>query len=84
MVNLIELVIETGHRYRRGHNMIQILCPFHEERTPSMAIYEHSFFGYCCQEHGNTINWVMKIHKASFQEAVKVLNQIADKQGVDE
>jgi len=79
MVNLIDLVIESGQRYRRGHNMIQILCPFHEERTPSCTIYEHSFFSYCCQEHGDTIAWVMKIYGMTFAESVDVLNKIADK-----
>ncbi len=82
MVNLIDLVIETGERYRRGHNMIQILCPFHNERTPSMTVYEHSFFAYCCQEHGDTISWIEKVYKKSFSESVKLLLEIADKQGI--
>ena len=83
MVNLIDLVIETGMRYRRGFNMIQVLCPFHEEGTASMTIYEHSYFGYCCQEHGDTIAWVQKVHNASFKDAVDILNIIADKQGIE-
>lgn len=80
LVNLIDLVIESGQQYRRGHNMIQILCPFHNERTPSMTIYEHSFFGYCCQEHGDTIAYVQKVYGLSFKEAVEILDKIADRQ----
>lgn len=82
MVNLIDLVIDTGERYRRGHNMIQILCPLHDERTPSMTIYEHSFFGYCCQEHGDAIEWIKIVYKKTFNEAVKLLNEIADEQKI--
>jgi DNA primase len=82
-VNLIDAVIESGERYRRGHNLIQIICPFHNEKTPSMTIYEHSFFSYCCQEHGNTIIWIQKVYKKSFIEAVQILVEIANEQNVE-
>jgi len=50
------------------------LCPFHNEKTPSMKIYENNFHCFGCGEHGDMINFTAKIFGISSVEAVKRLN----------
>jgi hypothetical protein len=45
----------TGHTVGRSR---KITCPFHEDRTPSLHVYEHPEDGwYCfgCNRHGHTV-----------------------------
>lgn len=72
-VDLIDLVIANNYPYKKASNHIKILCPFHHEKTPSLAIYEHSFYCYSCGEGGDVVGWVMKIYKKEFIDAVKIL-----------
>jgi hypothetical protein len=49
------------------------LCPFHDDKTPSM--YVKNNFGYCfsCQKHADTIELCMQTKGFNFVEAVKYL-----------
>lgn len=57
------------------------LCPFHEDRTPSMAVVTHKAgFGgsgfykcFACGAAGNAIDFVMNYHRMEFIEALKFL-----------
>ena len=51
-----------------------ICCPFHEEKTPSMRIYEKDYHCYGCQEHGDIITFVQKLFSLPFQEALKKID----------
>jgi len=50
-------------------------CPFHQEKTPSFAIYPitNSFYCFACEEGGDVINFYMKINKCNFQTAREAL-----------
>lgn len=50
------------------------LCPFHNEKTPSMKLYENNFHCFGCGEHGDMIDFTAKIFGISSVEAVKRLN----------
>lgn len=50
------------------------LCPFHNEKSPSMKIYENNFHCFGCGEHGDVIDFTAKIFGISSVEAVKRLN----------
>lgn len=51
-----------------------ICCPFHNEKTPSMRIYEKDYHCFGCSEHGDTITFVQKLFNLSFQEALKKID----------
>jgi len=57
------------------------LCPFHNEKTPSFHVDPEKQLFYCfgCGVGGNVINYVMKIEKLEFIEAVKWL---AERKGI--
>ena len=60
---------------RRGADLFG-LCPFHEERTPSLVITPEKNLWHCmgaCQAGGSVIDWVMKAEGVSFRHAVELL-----------
>ena len=50
-------------------------CPFHGEKTPSFHAVERDGRYYCfgCHESGSAIDFLMKIERLSFPEAVERL-----------
>ena len=48
-------------------------CPFHNEKTPSMKIYEQDFHCFGCGVGGNVFTFLTKIEGISFVEAVQTL-----------
>jgi len=57
------------------------LCPFHNEKTPSMQISTQKQIWHCfgCGEGGDIFSFVQKYENVDFKEAIKLL---ADKAGV--
>lgn len=64
----------TGKLRRSGKSLMG-LCPFHKERTPSFSINLHTNYYTCygCQEHGDSIDFYMKLNEVDFPTAVKEL-----------
>jgi len=50
-------------------------CPFHSERTPSFIVNadKQTFHCFGCGEHGDVIDFIMKLHKLSFKDALVYL-----------
>lgn len=46
-------------------------CPFHNEKTPSMRIYDKDFHCFGCQEHGDIVSFVQKLFNLSFPETLR-------------
>ncbi len=57
------------------------LCPFHEEKTPSLSVNDERGFFHCfgCGEGGNAFTFLCRLEGISFPEAVK---RLAAKAGV--
>lgn len=55
------------------------LCPFHSEKSPSFAVYEHnqSFYCFGCGAGGDVITFIRRIENLDYIEAVKFLAQRA-------
>ena len=58
------------------------LCPFHDDRNPSMFVVPHKRMFHCfvCGTGGNAIDFVMKYHGMGFREALETL---AERHGVE-
>ena len=61
----------------RGHgeNLIG-LCPFHDDREPSLVITPAKNLWHClgaCGEGGSVIDWVMKRERVTFRGAMELL-----------
>ena len=55
----------------------KILCPFHQEKTPSFVISPDKQIFHCfgCGKGGNVFHFIMEHEKLSFPEAVKWVGQ---------
>ncbi|MEJ2889740.1 DNA primase [Actinomycetospora aeridis] len=70
-----ELVSEYVALRRAGGGSVKGLCPFHDEKSPSFTIRPShgTFHCFGCGEHGNVIDFIMKIEQLGFVEAVEKL-----------
>jgi DNA primase len=60
---------------RHGTDLIG-LCPFHDDKKPSLVISSRKNLWHClgaCQAGGSVIDWVMKAEGVSFRHAVELL-----------
>ena len=49
------------------------ICPFHTEKTPSFSVKGKMFYCFGCGEKGDSINFVQKIERCDFKEAISIL-----------
>ena len=50
------------------------LCPFHNEKTPSLSIKGSIFNCFGCGEKGDSISFVMKMEACDFKAAINMLS----------
>ncbi len=77
-IDLASLVRGRGIELRQhGANLIG-LCPFHNDRDPSLVVTPAKNLWNClgaCQTGGSVIDWVMKSEGVSFRHAVELLRE---------
>lgn len=52
-----------------------IRCPFHQERTPSMKLYDRRFHCFGCGAHGTVIDFVGGLFSLTPLEAARKINE---------
>ena len=52
-----------------------ICCPFHNDDSPSLKLYDDHFYCFGCGEHGDVIDFVSKMFSLSPKEAAERLAQ---------
>ena len=74
--DILDLVSEYVKLEKRGRNYIG-LCPFHDEKTPSITVSEDKQICHCfgCKKGGNVFQFTQEIKDVSFVEAVKDLGE---------
>ena len=75
-VSLERLVEAQGIELKRHGADLLGLCPFHDDKTPSLVVSPKRNLWHClgaCQAGGSVIDWVMKRDGLSFRHAVDVL-----------
>src|SRR3990167_10811293 len=52
------------------------ICPFHEDKKPSFAIYPNTNSWYCfaCGDGGDVIDFYMRRNSSDFKDALRELN----------
>jgi DNA polymerase len=63
MVDLIAEPVENG----------KTKCPFHDDHTPSLHLYEDHYYCFACGAHGGQIDWLMQVEGMSHEEAIDAL-----------
>lgn len=75
-VSLERLVTGFGIGLKRHGADLLGLCPFHDDREPSLVVSPKKNLWHClgtCQTGGTVIDWVMKTRGVSFRYAVELL-----------
>ena len=75
-ISLERLVAARGIELKRHGADLLGLCPFHDDREPSLVISPKKNLWHClgaCQTGGTVIDWVMKADGVSFRHAVELL-----------
>ncbi len=66
-------MIDVVRRYGYEPRMNKINCCFHEDPGASLHVYEDSWYCFGCGKGGDQIEWVMKMQKCTFLEAINYL-----------
>src|SRR5580700_7184395 len=75
-VGLQRLVEARGVKLTRHGADLLGLCPFHDDREPSLVVSPKKNLWHClgaCQTGGTVIDWVMKAEGVSFRHAVELM-----------
>jgi DNA primase catalytic core len=75
-ISLVRLAEVRGVSLSRSGDNLLGLCPFHDDREPSLVITPDKNLWHClgaCQTGGSVIDWVMRAEGASFRHAVELL-----------
>jgi DNA primase len=76
--DLVGLVEASGVVLRRHGSDLVGLCPFHEDREPSLVVSPKASMWHClgaCRAGGSAIEWVMRRDGVSFRHAVERLRE---------
>ena len=75
-ISLERLALAKGVKLKKhGENLLG-LCPFHDDREPSLVITPDKNLWHClgaCQTGGTVIDWVMRAEGVRFRHAVELL-----------
>jgi DNA primase len=77
-VSLERLAESAGIPLKRHGKDLIGLCPFHDDREPSLVVSPEKNLWHClgaCQSGGSVIDWVMKRNGVSFRHAVELLRE---------
>lgn len=55
-------------------------CPFHQDHTPSLAVYADHFHCFGCRKSGDVFTFVQEIRGVDFREAVEI---VAEDNGIE-
>ena len=65
---------EAAERYGVSINRQgKALCPFHNDRHPSLYVADNHYYCFACGEHGDVIDFVSKLFQLSLYDAARKL-----------
>src|SRR6266511_356756 len=74
--DLVKLVESSGVKLKRKGKQLAGLCPFHDDREPSLIVDPQKQLWNClgaCSEGGDVYRWVMKRDRLDFKAAHRLL-----------
>ena len=79
--NPIEQVMGSYVQVKRSGSLMECLCPFHTEKSPSCKIYtdgqDPHFYCFGCHKGGDVITFIREIENVGYVEAVRILAERA-------
>src|SRR3989304_7954958 len=76
-IDIIALFREVGVELKQKGKGFTGLCPFHDDKTPSLSVDREKGLYNCfgCGESGDVVTLVEKTKRLSFKDALKFLQQ---------
>ncbi len=77
-ISVQRLVEGAGVKLHRHGKDLLGLCPFHDDREPSLVVSPAKNLWHClgaCSSGGSVIDWVMRTEGVSFRHAVEILRE---------
>lgn len=73
-VDIVDVISEHVHLEKKGNNYVG-LCPFHDDKNPSLTVSPTKKIYTCfsCHASGNAITFIEKFKRISFSEALREL-----------
>ncbi|MGH9768142.1 MAG: CHC2 zinc finger domain-containing protein [Blastocatellia bacterium] len=78
--DLVKLIESSGVKLKRKGKQLAGLCPFHDDREPSLIVDPKKQLWNClgaCSEGGDVYKWVMKRDRVDFKAAHRLLAALA-------
>lgn len=77
-VDIVTVIKADGVKLKRSGRILKGICPFHDDHSPSMAVYEdtQSYYCFVCGAGGNAVNYLMKRKNMTYPEAIKHLGKM--------
>jgi DNA primase catalytic core len=73
MAEVVASIVKLD-RLPNGNGPVMAVCPFHDDHTPSLAIYaDHAYCFGACQKSWDVFGWVMQRDGLPFAEALDCL-----------
>jgi len=71
--NRVENILARYLELKPRGRCLMARCPFHEDRTPSLAVFPHTQTWWCfgCNAGGDVFAFVQRIERMTFREAVE-------------
>lgn len=73
ILNILDMRTLISH-YGIKMNRDMCSCPFHKDKSPSMKIYEKSFYCFSCNRTGDIIQFVQYLFGLDFIKAMEKIN----------
>jgi len=74
-VDIVDVISDYVNLKRVG-KLYMGRCPFHEDKTPSFAVYLDGYYKcFGCGASGDVIDFIMKIRGCDFKEALEILQE---------
>lgn len=70
-VNMKEALSFYGYEVNRSG---YAACPFHNERTASLKVYDDHFYCYGCGANGDIVEFVRRLYNLEFDAAINKIN----------
>jgi DNA primase len=73
IISVFEYFNPNGRKYRYYNKKMTVHCLFHDDRCPSLCLYEETNTYYCfaCGANGDSYNMIMKLENIDFKQALE-------------
>lgn len=74
-IGISKVIAQTIEVKSRNKGCWMGICPFHDDKNASLAVYADNYYCFGCCEHGDVITWIEKRDNIGFKEAIEKISK---------